>query len=200
LKSENKQIEFVDGTVLEDIDVVIYSTGYNIDDSFLEENIFTGGCEVEQGYGKDFQKLAWLYKLIFPPKYPNIAFIGFTLGGGAIWPVSEMQARYVISQIKGFIKPLPSQSEMEKSIRNSYESIRKKYCIAARNALRINYVSYMETLSQEIGCYPYSYEIIKKFGFRFWKLIMFGTFTPIHVLSTTREECLGWRERSYYTL
>ncbi|KAF0549289.1 dimethylaniline monooxygenase N-oxide-forming 5-like [Gigaspora margarita] len=194
LKSENKQIEFVDGTVLEDIDVVIYSTGYNFDNSFLEEHIFTGGCEVEQEFGKDFHRLNWLYKLLFPPKYPNIAFIGFTVGAGAIWPVSEMQARYVISHIKGFIKPLPSQSEMEKSIRNSYESIRKKYCRSARNALRINYVLYMETLSKEIGCYPYFYEIIKKFGFRFWKLIMFGTFTPIHYRLLGRNSWDGARE------
>ncbi|CAG8645766.1 3394_t:CDS:2 [Cetraspora pellucida] len=178
LKSENKQIEFVDGTFLEDIDTIIYSTGYYIDYPFLEEQIFTGGDEIEQEFGKDFRDLVCLYKMLFPPKYPNIAFLGLVLGAGAIWPISEMQARYVTSHIKGFIK-LPSQSKMEKSIRSYYESIHRNCCKAARSAIRLNYISYMDTLSKDIGCYPYSYEIIKKFGFKFWKLIMFGMVTPI---------------------
>ncbi|CAG8756037.1 10302_t:CDS:2, partial [Dentiscutata erythropus] len=42
LKSENNQIEFVDGTILENIDVIIYSTGFYIDYPFLEKHIYTG--------------------------------------------------------------------------------------------------------------------------------------------------------------
>ncbi|CAG8791770.1 3800_t:CDS:2, partial [Racocetra persica] len=193
-KTENKQIEFVDGTVLEDIDVVIYSTGYYINYPFLEEHIFTGGDEIVQEYGKDLHDLVWLYKMIFPPKYQNIAFLGLVLGAGAILPVSEMQARYVTSHIKGLIKPLPSQFEMEKSIRNYYEKIRKNYCEAARSVIRLSYISYMDTLSRDIGCYPYSYEIIKKFGFGFWKLIMFGMVTPIQYRLIGRNSWDGARE------
>ncbi|CAG8716139.1 670_t:CDS:2, partial [Cetraspora pellucida] len=161
LKSENNQIEFVDGTVLENIDVVIYSTGYDIEYPFLEKHIFTGGDEIVREFEKEFYNLVWLYKSMFPPKYPNIAFLGLTLAAGAILPISEMQARYITSHIQGLIKPLPSQYEMEKSIRNNYENIRKNSCKHARSAIRQNYLSYMDTLSKDIGCYPYSYEIIK---------------------------------------
>ncbi|CAG8751690.1 17062_t:CDS:1, partial [Racocetra fulgida] len=51
------------------------------------EHIFTGGDEIEQEYGKDLHDLVWLYKMILPPKYPNIAFLGLVLGAGSIWPV-----------------------------------------------------------------------------------------------------------------
>ncbi|CAG8794033.1 8484_t:CDS:2, partial [Dentiscutata erythropus] len=143
------------------------------------KHIYTGGDEIEQEYGNEFHDIVWLHNLIFPPKYPNISFIGLILGSGAILPFSEMQTRYVTSLIKGFIKPIPSQNEMEKSIRKHYESIRKNYCKHARSAIRLAYIPYMDSLSKEIGCYPYSYEIFKKFGFNFWKLIMFGMATPI---------------------
>ncbi|CAG8741128.1 5633_t:CDS:2, partial [Racocetra persica] len=178
LKSENNQIEFIDGTVLENIDVVIYATGYDIDYPFLENHVFTGGDEIIQEFRNDFYNLVWLYKSIYPPKYPNIAFLGLS-SGAPILPISEMQARHVISYIKGFIKPLPSQYEMEKSIRNNYEIIRKNSCKHARSAIRQDYLSDLDALSKEVGCYPYSYEIIKKFGFSFWKLIMFGIATPV---------------------
>ncbi|CAG8661168.1 15983_t:CDS:2, partial [Dentiscutata heterogama] len=174
-KSENNQIEFVDGTVLENIDVVIYAI-------------------VEQEFGKDFQHIVWLYKSMFSPKYPNIAFLGLALGAGAILPISEMQARYITSLVKGFIKPLPSQYEMEKSIRNFYENIHKNFCGSARSAIRLNYLSYMDTLSKEIGCYPHSYEIIKRFGFIFWKIIMFGVPTPIQYRLLGRNSWEGAKE------
>ncbi|RIB22936.1 flavin monooxygenase-like protein [Gigaspora rosea] len=194
LKSENNQIEFVDGSILENIDVVIYSTGYYIDYPFLEKHIYTGGDEIEQVYGKDFHKIVWLYRSIFPPKYPNIAFIGLTNRAGSSLPICEMQARYVTSLIKGFIKSLPSQNEMERSIRKHYENSLKKYCKSARSGIRYNYLSYMDTLSKDIGCYPYPYEIFKKFGFNFWKLFMFGMATPIQYRLIGRESWEGAKD------
>ncbi|RIB15565.1 flavin monooxygenase-like protein [Gigaspora rosea] len=184
LKSENNQIEFIDGSFLENIDVIIYSTGYSFNYPFLEKNIYTGGDEIEQVYGKDFHDIVWLYNSIFPPKYPNIAFIGLTNRAGSLLPIcfnlqSEMQARYATSLFKGSIKPLPSQNEMEISIRKYYEDVRKMYCKSARSGIRYNYLSYMDALSKEVGCYPHPYEIFKKFGFNFWKLFMFGMATPI---------------------
>ncbi|RIB28715.1 dimethylaniline monooxygenase 5-like protein [Gigaspora rosea] len=191
LKSENNQFEFVDGTILENIDVVIYSTGYYIDYPFLEKHIYTGGDEIEQVYEKDFHDIVWLYKSIFPPKYPNIAFIGVALGAGAFLPVSEMQARYVTSLFKGSIKPLPSKNEMERSIRKYYENVRKKYCKSARSGIRLSYLPYMDALSKEVGCYPHPYEIFKKFGFNFWKLFMFGMATPIQYRLIGRDSWEG---------
>ncbi|CAG8730092.1 13123_t:CDS:2, partial [Gigaspora rosea] len=180
LKSENSQIEFVDGTILENIDVVIYSTGYYIDYPFLEKHIYTGGDEIEQVYRKDFLDIAWLYRSIFSPKYPNIAFIGLAHRAGSLLPICEMQARYVTSLFKGSIKPLPSQNEMERSIHKYYENGLKKYCKSARSGIRLSHLPYMDALSKEVGCYPHPYEIFKKFGFNFWKLFMFGMATSIY--------------------
>ncbi|CAG8754514.1 13891_t:CDS:2, partial [Dentiscutata heterogama] len=72
--------------------------------------------------------------------------------------------------------------------------IRKNYRKSDRNAIRLSYIPYMDTLSKEIGCYPYSYEIIKKFGFNFWKLIMFGMVTPIQYRLLGRNSWEGAKE------
>ncbi|KAF0553692.1 dimethylaniline monooxygenase N-oxide-forming 5-like [Gigaspora margarita] len=193
-KFENNQIEFIDETILENIDVIIYSTGYYIDYPFLEKHIYTGGDEIEQEYEKDFHDIVWLYRSIFPPKYPNIAFIGLTNRAGSLLPICEMQARYVTSLIKGFIKSLPSQNEMENSIRKHYENSLKKLCKSARSSIHYNYLSYMDNLSKDIGCYPYPYEIFKKFGFNFWKLFMFGMATPIQYRLIGRESWEGAKD------
>ncbi|CAG8568689.1 7744_t:CDS:2, partial [Acaulospora colombiana] len=88
LKSDNNKIEFADGTVLENIDVVIYSTGYYLEFPFLEKDIITGGKDIEKEYAKEYKEdLVWMYKRMFPPRYPNIAFVGLVVGAGAIFPI-----------------------------------------------------------------------------------------------------------------
>ncbi|CAG8767438.1 7121_t:CDS:2, partial [Acaulospora morrowiae] len=146
-------------------------------------------------YGKDYKDdLVWMYKMMFPPRYPNIAFIGLIVSAGAIFPVSEMQARYVTSQIKGFIKPLPSPAEMDQCIRDRYERIRKFYVDPSRHSIQAKPLLYLDELSQEIGCYPYAFEIIKKFGLGFWKLITFGLATPIQFRLLGRNSWEGSKE------
>ncbi|CAG8438387.1 9832_t:CDS:2 [Acaulospora morrowiae] len=179
LKSD-KSIEFVDGSILEDIDVIIYATGYNIEFPFLDRNIVSGGEEIEKQFDEEYREnLAWMYKMIFPPKYPNIAFIGLVQPDGPIFPVAEMQCRYVTSLIKGFVKPLPSPSEMERCIRKSQEKNLKQFYSSARHTVEVNFITYMDELAEDIGCYPYSLAILRKYGFGVWKNVHFGLFNPI---------------------
>ncbi|CAG8483807.1 5455_t:CDS:2 [Diversispora eburnea] len=134
---ENKQIEFVDGSILEDIDFIIYATGYKLNFPFLDKSIITGGNEIEQEYEEKFKEnLVWLYKRIFSVNYPNIAFLGLLYKAGSFLPLSK-------------IYPNPESQ-----------------------TLRTPPLLYLDELSKEIGCYPYSWEIIKKFGFMFyWKFL-----------------------------
>nr|DBA18131.1 TPA: hypothetical protein GDO54_016415 [Pyxicephalus adspersus] len=76
---------FEDGTVEEDIDVVIFATGYNFSFPFIDESVI----KVEHN---DVP----LYKMVFPSNLekPTMAFIGYIQPIGAIMPVSEMQARW----------------------------------------------------------------------------------------------------------
>ncbi|CAG8840861.1 18933_t:CDS:2, partial [Racocetra persica] len=167
MPDETKSIKFVDGSIVENIDAVIYATGYNIDFPFLNREIVNGGPEIEQEFEDEYKEnLTWMYKMMFPPNYRNNAFIGLFQPLGALFPIAEMQTRYVTSLIKGFINPLPSPQEMNIAIRNYHEKIRKQYYLSARHTIQVDYLEYLDEMSQELGCYPYSLEILRKFGFK----------------------------------
>ncbi|RHZ52405.1 hypothetical protein Glove_461g51 [Diversispora epigaea] len=176
----NNQVEFVDESIIEDIDIIIYATGYKLGFPFLDKSIITGGDKIEQEYGEKYQEnLVWLYKRIFPVNHPNIAIIGLVFGAEAFLPLGEMQARYVVNQIKGLINPLPPPHEMDKSIRQYYKKNEQIYFDPEHHTFHAPALLYLDELSKEIGCYPYPWEIIKKFGFMFyWKFIIFGMATP----------------------
>ncbi|CAG8724664.1 7961_t:CDS:10 [Dentiscutata erythropus] len=180
MPDESKSIKFVDGSIVENIDVIIYATGYNIDFPFLDKEIVNGGPEIEKEFEGEYKEnLTWLYKMMFPPNYRNIAFIGLIQPIGSIFPFIEMQTRYVTSLTKGLINPLPSPQDMSITIRNYHEKAKKRYYLSARNTIYVYHVDYLDELAQELGCYPHSLEILKKFGFNIWKLVMFGIASPI---------------------
>ncbi len=77
-------VEFVDGTVEENIDVIIMATGYIFGFPFVDKSVI----DVQKNQVK-------LYKYMFPPDLPKqtIAVIGCFQPLGAIMPISEMQCR-----------------------------------------------------------------------------------------------------------
>ncbi|KAM5201419.1 flavin-containing monooxygenase 5-like isoform 2-T3 [Hipposideros larvatus] len=92
---------FEDGSREDNIDAVIFATGYSFAFPFLEDSV------------KVVKNKVSLYKKVFPPNLekPTLAFIGLVQPVGAIMPISELQARWVTQVFKG-LKTLPSQSEM----------------------------------------------------------------------------------------
>nr|XP_033817835.1 dimethylaniline monooxygenase [N-oxide-forming] 5-like isoform X2 [Geotrypetes seraphini] len=76
---------FDDGTVEENIDVVVFATGYNFAFPFFDESVI-------QVHSNQVS----LYKYIFPPdlEKPTVAVIGLIQPLGAIMPISELQARW----------------------------------------------------------------------------------------------------------
>ncbi|KAF0385868.1 dimethylaniline monooxygenase N-oxide-forming 5-like [Gigaspora margarita] len=116
--NKDNSIEFLDNTKVENIDAIIYATGYKIEFPFLDSKIVNGGDEVLKMFDEEYKvNLVWLYTRMFPPKYPNIAFLGLVQLIGAIFPLSEMQARYITSQITGHIPSHSPISEMNKEIK-----------------------------------------------------------------------------------
>lgn len=80
---------FEDGT-REDIDAVVFATGYSFSFPFLE------------GF-KVVENQIPLYKYVFPPdlEKPTLAFIGLIQPLGAIMPISELQCRWATRVFKG---------------------------------------------------------------------------------------------------
>ena len=83
---KEKSVVFEDGTE-EEIDSIIFSTGYYISFPFLNESC---GIRIHDNE-------VHMYEYVFPPnlKHQTIAFIGLVQPWGSIVPLSEMQCRWV---------------------------------------------------------------------------------------------------------
>jgi dimethylaniline monooxygenase (N-oxide forming) len=146
------------------------ATGYHykiplLDDSLLQHS--------------DDNKLK-LYKQVFLPQlsHPSLAVIGALQPNGAIFPLFEMQARWYALLMTRKCK-LPSCEEMLKSIKEVEVKRKAQYYSSVRNAIGVNWISYMDDIAKQIGVYP----DFKKYLFSdlplFLKLV-FGTTLSYH--------------------
>uniref|UniRef100_A0A8C6YS88 Flavin-containing monooxygenase n=1 Tax=Nothoprocta perdicaria TaxID=30464 RepID=A0A8C6YS88_NOTPE len=125
---------FEDGTK-ENVDVVIFTTGYGFSFPFLEDSVRSL-----------FQESCSLYKSIFPPQLekPTLAIIGLIQLMGSVMVGAEMQARWVTSIFAGFNK-LPPISRMMADIS------RKKQQLVN---MRMGFVSYLDDIASRTGVKP----------------------------------------------
>ncbi|XP_036613304.1 flavin-containing monooxygenase 5-like [Trichosurus vulpecula] len=133
---------FEDGTE-EEIDVVIFATGYTFDSSFLEDNL------------KNIDSQNSTYKFVFPPflEKSTLAFIGILQPVGATIPTSEIQSRWAVRIFKGLNK-LPSQKDMMADIKRTRAKLDKQYLPSQRDASRVTYIQYMDEIASEIDVKP----------------------------------------------
>ncbi|XP_070224822.1 flavin-containing monooxygenase 5-like [Bos mutus] len=133
---------FEDGTE-EDVDVIIFATGYTCSFPFLENNSTV----------LDIQRS--MYKFVFPPELekPTLAFIGILQPVGATIPTSELQSQWAVPVFKGLNK-LPSVSGMLADIRKKRTKLEKQYLNSPRDARRVQYVDYMDEIASEIAVKP----------------------------------------------
>jgi len=84
-------VEFEDGSVVDDVDVVFYATGYVFGFPFMDHPAFV----VESNQIN-------LFKYVFPPDIQpaTAAVIGCIQAYGAIFPISEQQCRWAIRVFK----------------------------------------------------------------------------------------------------
>ncbi|XP_075566289.1 flavin-containing monooxygenase 5-like isoform X2 [Pelecanus crispus] len=133
---------FEDGT-REDIDAVVFATGYSFSFPFLE------GC------GKVVENEITLYKFMFPPdlEKPTLAFIGLIQPLGPVMPISELQCRWATRVFKGLNK-LPPQHNMEADIKQKKEAMAKRYVKSQRHTIQVDYIPYMDELACQVGVKP----------------------------------------------
>ncbi|XP_041791022.1 flavin-containing monooxygenase 5-like [Chelmon rostratus] len=137
-------VEFDDGSVEEDVDLVVFATGYRFSFPFLASQVVSAT-----------ENKASLYKYVFPPELerPTLAIIGLVQPLGAIMPISEMQARWATRIFKGCTK-LPSVTAMLKDIKCKQEAMAKRYVTSQRHTIQVDYVSYMDEIAQLVGVRP----------------------------------------------
>lgn len=158
---------FEDGSREDDIDVVIFATGYSFAFPFLEDSV------------KVIRNKISLYKKVFPPKLekPTLAIIGLIQPLGAIMPISELQARWVTQVFKG-LKTLPSESEMIIDITKTQEEMAKRYVESQRHTIQGDYIDTMEELADLAGVRPNLLSLAITDPKLAWHLL-FGPCTPI---------------------
>ncbi|KAG6924519.1 flavin containing monooxygenase 5, partial [Chelydra serpentina] len=131
---------FEDGTREENIDVVVFATGYSFSFPFL------GDCV------KVVENQVSLYKFVFPPQLekPTLAFIGLIQPFGPLMPIAELQGRWVTRVFKG-LNGLPSASDMVADIAQKREEMAKRYVKSQRHTIQVDYIPYVDELTCLIG-------------------------------------------------
>lgn len=132
------------------VDVIIACTGYNqFDHPFLPDDAVRSPTT---GPGNN-SKRADLYKLIVPPRYPNLFMIGHAELVGPAAPVFDAQARWASSVVAGRIR-LPTQDTMRRDIATLHAWQEKHFLQTERHALVLYNITYTDDLLEPLGAAP----------------------------------------------
>ncbi|XP_075856497.1 dimethylaniline monooxygenase [N-oxide-forming] 4 isoform X2 [Microcebus murinus] len=134
---------FEDGTVEENIDSVIFTTGYTFSFPFLEEPL-KSLCK----------KKLFLYKLVFPASLERatLAIIGLIGLKGSILAGTELQARWATRVFKGLCEIPPAQKLMAEATEK--EQLIKRGVMTDPSEDKLDYIPYMDELAACIGAKP----------------------------------------------
>ena len=128
---------FADGTRI-DADAVVLATGYAAEFPFLPPGV---PARIDGALG--------LYRLVFPPAVAGLSFVGMTRVSGPVFPVAELQARWVAAVLAGHAV-LPSAEAMRAEV-----ELRIARARAMRDdQMRVELLPYLDDIAARIGAKP----------------------------------------------
>ncbi|CAD5234566.1 unnamed protein product [Bursaphelenchus xylophilus] len=145
-KFTERGIIFDDDTVIEEVDIVVFATGYSFNTDLVE-----GGSLIKVENNR-----VLLYKFMFPPQLApknSLAIIGLIQPTGSIMPISEMQCRVFCAQLAGDVT-LPSQFKMTQDALKTNVDNSRRFIDRRRHTLQVFYVNYMDSLANLIKVKP----------------------------------------------
>lgn len=180
---KNSGVIFEDGTVEENIDTVVFCTGYIGNFPFLPPAL-SGGPNAE----------FTLYKTVFPPSLlpPTLAVMGLFQAKGPIMPVVEMQARWAVKVFSGLSR-LPPKEKMLEVIESERKINMKSYPCPRKAALQIDYIPYLDFMAEEIGVRPNLLRLLLRDPV-LWTKVFFGPVTPYQYRLTGPGQWAGARQ------
>jgi cation diffusion facilitator CzcD-associated flavoprotein CzcO len=131
-----RTIRFEDGST-EEIDVVIYCTGYKITFPFFDHALLDAP-----------DNRIPLYRRVVHPDLPGLYFIGLVQPLGAIMPLAEAQSEWVADLLEGRAQ-LPDRARMRRVIQREDARMAKRYVASKRHTIQVDFLPYMRTLRRE---------------------------------------------------
>jgi thioredoxin reductase len=131
-----RAVRFADGSE-EEVDLVVYCTGYRISFPFFEEGLVSAP-----------DNRLPLYHRVASVEHPGLYFIGFIQPLGAIMPIAEAQSEWVADLLEGR-GALPSAGEMRDEIEATERKMRKRYVASKRHTIQVDFHPYLRELRRE---------------------------------------------------
>jgi dimethylaniline monooxygenase (N-oxide forming) len=131
-----RTVRFTDGSE-EELDLVIYCTGYKMSFPFLEEAVFASpGNRMP------------LFRRVVSVENPGLYFIGFVQPLGPIMPLAELQSEWVADLLTGKAA-LPPASEMRTEIADYERKMGKRFVTSKRHTIEVDFHPYSRELRRE---------------------------------------------------
>jgi Flavin-binding monooxygenase-like len=131
-----RTVRFADGSE-EEIDLVVYCTGYEMSFPFLDEKIFAA---------RDNRMP--LYRRVVSVENPGLYFVGFIQPLGPIMPIAEAQSEWIADLLRGKAA-LPPTSEMRKEIADYERWLGKRFVSSKRHTIEVDFHPYMRQIRHE---------------------------------------------------
>ena len=131
-----RTVVFDDGTEVE-ADVVVYCTGYHVTFPFFDPEFLSAP-------GNDLP----LYRRVFHPDVPRLAFIALLQPLGATMPLAEAQSEWVCDLLEGRYA-LPPRAEMLRDMERERARMFKRYVRSARHTMQVDFDGYLAELARE---------------------------------------------------
>jgi len=131
-----RTVRFADGSE-EQIDLVVYCTGYEIEFPFLDERVFAA-----------VDNRMPLYKRAVSVESPGLHFVGFVQPLGPVMPLAEAQAEWIADLLTGRAV-LPSRQEMRKEIADYERWLNKRYVSSKRHTIEVDFHPYLRAIGRE---------------------------------------------------
>lgn len=176
-------VVFEDGTVEENIDAVVFCTGYKGTFPFLPSALSEGP------HGE-----LTLYKRAFPPslQHPTLAIMGLFQAKGPIMTLVEMQARWAVKIFSG-LSCLPSEKKMLEVIESDRQMNMQSYSSPQQAVLQVDYIPYLDFMAGEIGVRPNLLSLLLRDPV-LWMKVFFGPCTPYQFRLTGPGRWAGARQ------
>jgi cation diffusion facilitator CzcD-associated flavoprotein CzcO len=133
---EGDEVVFADGSRAH-VDVVVYCTGYKITFPFFDDDFIAAPDNHIE-----------LFRRVFHPRYPDLAFVGLLQPLGALMPLAEAQGQWLAAYLKGQYA-LPAPAELVADIRADQKAMHKRYVASKRHTIQVDFDDYLYALDKE---------------------------------------------------